>query len=277
MAGGAIAVVLALVLGYLSFIDSRPVTGAAVAAAVAKGPALTATRPLKVMTFNIRHAEGLDGRVSVERVAEVIRASGADVIGLQEVDRRMPRSGWLDQVQQIAARLGYDYAFGPNLGAGPIGYGNAVLSRYPIAGRTCLSLPATLEPRGALGVTIQLSPQSRLTFINTHLGLSTEDRRAQVGAIADYVRGTSGPVILVGDFNAGPGAPEQAEISRLLTDSFGSAPVRSGEGTFGVGADRPGERIDYVWLSPDLNALAWSTRSSKASDHLPVVVEVTRG
>lgn len=270
----ALAVVAAAVVGYLSHVDARPVAGAAVLTAVAQGPALTSARPLKVMTFNIRHAEGLDGRVSTERIAEVIRASGADVVGLQEVDRRLPRSGWQDQVRQIATRLGYDYAFGRNLGAGPVGFGNAILSRYPIAGRENLALPGRLEPRGALVVTIDVGPKSPVTFIDTHLGLSTADRQTQLGAIVEDLRKLIGPVILVGDFNDPPGAPEQAKLTGLLHDSYAGSEKVSGEGTFGVEAGKPGERIDFVWLSPDLKSLSWSAVPSQASDHLPVVVEV---
>ncbi len=270
----ALAVIAVGLFGYLSLIDARPAAGKLVSAAVAQGPALTAARPLKVMTFNIRHAEGLDGRVSTERIAEVIRSSGADVVGLQEVDRRMPRSGFQDEVRQIAARLGYDYAFGRNLGAGPVGYGNAVLSRYPIVGRQNQPLPGQLEPRGALFVTIDVAPNTPVTFIDTHLGLSTADRQIQLESIVGSLRQAKTPVILVGDFNATPGAPEQAELSALLKDSHDTSDKVTGYGTFGVGAGQAGERIDFVWLSSGLKALSWTAVPGQASDHLPVVVEV---
>lgn len=270
----ALAVIAAGAIGYLSYVDSRPAAGRLVASAVAAGPALTASRPLKVMTFNIRHAEGLDGRVSIERVAEVIRASGADVVGLQEADRRIPRSGFTDEVRQIADRLGYDYAFGRNLGVGPVGYGNAVLSRYPIVSRRNQPLPGQLEPRGALFVTIDVAPDTPLTFVDTHLGLSTADRQAQLASIVGSLGPLKTPVILVGDFNAEPGAPEQAQLSPLLKDSRQTADHVSGDGTFGVSAGKPGEVIDYVWLSPDLKALSWTALPGQASDHQPVVVDV---
>ncbi|HEY3316108.1 MAG TPA: endonuclease/exonuclease/phosphatase family protein [Bacillota bacterium] len=272
---GTAILVVALVVSHWSYLDARPVAGALVAEAADAGPALTPARPLKVMTFNIRHAQGDDGRVSVERIAEILRASDADVVGLQEVDRRMPRSGWQDQVRQIAARLGYDYAFGRNLGIGPVGFGNAVLSRYPIITRQNLSLPGELEPRGALVITINLDRNHLITFADTHLGLSATDRQGgQVAAIVDDLQKLSGPVILVGDFNDTAGAPEQAQLSGLLKDSYGAAEKRDGEGTFGVAAGRAGERIDFVWLSGDLKPLTWSTVPATASDHLPVVVEV---
>lgn len=56
------------------------------------------SRVLDVMTFNIHHAQGTDGVLDVRRIAEVVRTSGADVVGLQEVDSHYSgRSDWADQ------------------------------------------------------------------------------------------------------------------------------------------------------------------------------------
>ncbi|MHB8947290.1 MAG: endonuclease/exonuclease/phosphatase family protein, partial [Bacillota bacterium] len=93
-------------------------------------------------------------------------------------------------------------------------------------------------------------------------------------AIVGSLRQAKTPVILVGDFNAPPGAPEQAQVSALLKDSRDASDKVSGDGTFGMGAGQPGERIDFIWLSTGLKALSWTAIPSQASDHLPVVVEV---
>ena len=53
---------------------------------------------LRVASFNIHHGVGLDGKLDLDRIAEVVRSTGAEVVGLQEVDRHLSvRSGWIDQ------------------------------------------------------------------------------------------------------------------------------------------------------------------------------------
>src|ERR1700678_2081046 len=113
-----------------------------------------------VMSFNIHHGEGTDGVLDLARIARVIEASGAGVVGLQEVDRNFAqRSGWSDQVAGLAELLGCHVAYGPNIDLDPpqpgnprAQFGNAVLSRYPIARseNTSLFRSAGEEQRGLL-------------------------------------------------------------------------------------------------------------------------------
>src|SRR3954470_22759943 len=75
-----------------------------------------AARPLTVMSFNIHHAEGTDGVLDLSRIAQVIKNNGADVVGLQEVDRHYSdRSDLADQPAELAAMLGYHVVYGANI------------------------------------------------------------------------------------------------------------------------------------------------------------------
>jgi len=87
---------------------------------------------IKVLTYNIHHAEGTDGKIDVERIAGVIRAESPDVVCLQEVDRNMSRTNGLDIPALLAAKLGMNLAFGPNLEIQGGHYGNATLTRHEI-------------------------------------------------------------------------------------------------------------------------------------------------
>jgi len=227
-----------------------------------------AVSPLKVMTYNIHHCKGMDGKISIERIADVIRRSDADIVGLQEVDRYFFRSNFRHQVKQIASKLGYNFAFGANLGVAPFGYGNAVVSRYPIISDRNIALPGKLEPRGALKTTIRLNNGFDLAFIVTHLGLSTSDREQQVNAIIDSLKGMYKGVIIAGDFNARIESPEFSKLHEFLNDGYQQVSPKNEGNTFGK------HRIDFIWLSPDLKAISYSTMSSDASDHLPVIVDV---
>ncbi|MBL4641696.1 MAG: hypothetical protein JKX86_07725 [Verrucomicrobiales bacterium] len=67
---------------------------------------------LRVMTYNIHHAEGLDGKVDLERIANVIRQSNADIVALQEVDKNTRRTGGIDMPADLARRTGMNIVFG---------------------------------------------------------------------------------------------------------------------------------------------------------------------
>lgn len=73
-----------------------------------------------VMSYNIHHGVGIDGQLSLQRIADVIRDSGAEIVGLQEVDRHYgERSDFKDQAKELADLLGYHYAYGANLDLEP--------------------------------------------------------------------------------------------------------------------------------------------------------------
>jgi endonuclease/exonuclease/phosphatase family metal-dependent hydrolase len=123
---------------------------------------------LRVMTFNIRHGDGLDRRVDLARAAGVIRAARPDVVGVQEVDRHYgDRSGFVDQAQWLADTLGMHLAYGATLDLDPPAagrprrrFGNAVLSRHPISDSDNVLLPRSggHEQRGLLRAGIDAGP-----------------------------------------------------------------------------------------------------------------------
>jgi endonuclease/exonuclease/phosphatase family metal-dependent hydrolase len=96
---------------------------------------------LRVMSYNIRWGLGTDGRYRLDRIADVIRDSAADLVGLQEIERGSPRSRFLDQPARLARMLGMEVAFGANLRLGSWQFGNALLSRLPIENYRNVSLP----------------------------------------------------------------------------------------------------------------------------------------
>ena len=235
-------------------------------------------RKLRVATYNIHHGAGVDNVLDPRRIAAVLR--DVDIALLNEVDVNWARSGFADQAYEIAAAAGFaHYAFGPSLavpqaGRGTAYYGNAILSRYPIlrAERHPLPTPPGREPRTALAVEVEIDG-TPLTLIATHLGLNRAERQAQTAALAELVRSIKTPLILAGDLNAHPDAPEVQRLTALLADTHALA--FDGPGlTFP--SPEPTARIDYILLSQDLvpHLLAHHVPHSQASDHLPVIVEI---
>lgn len=238
-------------------------------------------RPLRVATFNIHHGVGLDGLLDLERIAATVEATGAEVVGLQEVDRHFgERSAFVDQALWLADRLGMDVAFGANLDLDPLTpeaprrqYGTAILSRHRIreATNTLLPRPEGGEQRGLLEVVVRVRGLPVRVF-NTHLQHNSQtERLAQVAAIRDTLAGVDESVVLLGDLNARPDDPEIAQLTEDLVDAWVTAGVGDG---YTYDAATPHARIDYVMSSGDVVARTAAVVTTGAADHLPVVVDL---
>jgi len=218
---------------------------------------------VKVLTYNIRHACGMDGAVSLERICGVIRDTGAGLVALQEVDRYRFRSGLANQAGRLGRELKMRAVFGPTTGWWLFGtYGNAVLSRYPVRSVARHRLSGGGEPRGLIVCRVAV-PDGEAYFLCTHLGLSAEARRRQMARLLEVLKSLPGPVILAGDFNCGPRAPALEPLLERLTDTCTDPELLT------FPSFRPAHRIDYVFTSPSLRGLACGTVDSQASDHLP--------
>jgi endonuclease/exonuclease/phosphatase family metal-dependent hydrolase len=248
------------------------------AAADPVGTAGRPGRPLTVMTYNIHHGAGVDGVLDLERIAVLIEQSGADVIGLQEVDRHWSeRSNWVDQPAWFAERLKMHYGYAANLDLPPLNpgepnrqYGTAILSRYPIKDFTNTLLPKypAGEQRGLAVATIKVRGAD-LRFANTHLTHNNDaERLEQAQKVVEVLGASKKPTMLVGDLNARPDTPEIKTILTSLSDTWAEVGIGPG---YTIPAENATARIDYLLHSPQLKPSKASVPVTPASDHLPVV------
>src|SRR3954469_14228253 len=162
--------------------------------------------PVRLVSFNIHHGVGADGRHDLPRLAQVLAAADADVICLQEVDRHFgARSENVDQGLLLARALDMQLAWGPAIDEPRGEYGNALLSRLPILISDVHRLPGGGEPRSALRTMIELDGAALWVTV-THLSRSGGDRAAQLAAVADLHTAPMQTGVVVGDFNTAPGA-----------------------------------------------------------------------
>lgn len=251
-------------------------------------------RPISVMSYNIAHGCGMDGKVDLSRIAGVIRSSSADIVALQEVDSHYSgRSGFEDQAKVLAGMLGMYYSYGPNLIEPPLfpgqparKYGNAVLSRFPIkyavnhAYREVEKPPEDAEPRGVLETIIDLGGMY-LSLFNTHLALHEDGLRSNISELLELAGNSMFPAVITGDFNAVPEHPEIQQIRSLFRDSFDGIepedsltfPSRYTDPS-GAGMSEPAARIDYIFSRGIEDIGEVRVISTDASDHMPIIAKL---
>jgi endonuclease/exonuclease/phosphatase family metal-dependent hydrolase len=234
---------------------------------------------VKVMSYNIHHAVGEDDVLDLERIAKVIEDSGAEIIGLQEVDNHWSeRSNFEDQAKWLADRLDMHYTYAANLDNGPLNpgeprrqYGTAVLSKYPIIQEENYPLTkiGNTEQRGLSETVINVKGH-HLNFYNTHLALTTAEREIQIQEIIEIASKTNGPKVIMGDLNAKPDSNEMQPLFAQYKDAFADQ-----NEAYTIPADNPTRRIDYIFTSNEIQTANAEVISTIASDHLPIVAELT--
>jgi endonuclease/exonuclease/phosphatase family metal-dependent hydrolase len=239
----------------------------------------------RVLVYNIHAGRDAAEADNLERVAAIVKMSGADVVLLQEVDRRTERSGRMDQVAELERLTGFDAAFGKTLDYQGGEYGIALLSRWPIVRDTLVRLAVSppqqraggsYEPRGALRASIA-APNDTLFVVNTHIDASEDDqyRRQEMAgllAIVDSLRSRRGAVLLGGDLNA---TPESEVIRMALVAGVRDAWLECGQGPgLTYPASLPVKRIDYLMIVARADCEVAVVIESQASDHRGVLFTI---
>lgn len=231
---------------------------------------------LIVMTYNIHHGRGIDGKVDINRIADILIESKADIVALQEVDIYTERSGKIDIVKILSEKTGLEFtAFGKNLEFEGGEYGNAILSRYPIEKEENIHYKnISGEQRGVQASIIKID-QEPVLFLNTHLDHTDNDDSERV-LYAERIRDEIIPsydqhtIILSGDLNNVPGSEMYQIINRRLKDAWIEA--GTGEG-FTIPVQNPNRRIDYIFYTGNIMPKEAKVIQTGASDHLPLVVK----
>ncbi len=231
--------------------------------------------PVRVMSYNLHQGYGISGAQDLEALARAIEEAGAEIVALQEVSRGWVVNGSTEMLTWLSRRLKMPYVWGP---AADAIWGNAILSRRPILASGNAELPRGGAPmrRAVMWAEVDLGGGERMLVIATHFH-HVEGQgqiREPQAAAAVSLWNRRGRTVLMGDLNALPDAREIAVIRHAgLRDAFALA--GQGDG-FTYRSDRPYERIDYVWVSPDLAAREFRVLPGQASDHLGIAVTVAR-
>ncbi|MCD9148051.1 endonuclease/exonuclease/phosphatase family protein [Pseudophaeobacter flagellatus] len=224
---------------------------------------------MRLASYNIRKAFGLDWRRDPHRIVDVIGELDADIVVLQEADKRLgQRPGVLplDRLQQehglVLARH--------SLNSQSHGWhGNAILYRgehFPTPGTERIALPAR-EPRGAIAAHFKMTG---FIVIGAHLALTSGIRKQQLKALCAHVGNSGIPTVIAGDFNHW-GRKLPVHGHEVITPGFS------------FHASRRVAALDRFILCGGISAITSSVHTSlkarRASDHLPVVLDfvISRG
>lgn len=238
---------------------------------------------MRIVTFNVKHGSVGDGRSDNRLLATTCAGLEADILALQEVDRRATRSRLADQVGRVARATGMSAAFGEAARRAPLRrYGNVLLARGALSEVETLGLrqPESREFRVAVLARVilrncqpsvvaplqqQVVAPLLVSVAATHLSFRPGEGAAQLGAVIEALARRPPPRVLLGDLNLPP-----EEVEPVLA-AAGYEVAATGP-TFP--ARTPRTRIDYVAVQ-GLRVVSAQVLEAPVSDHRPVVAEVT--
>jgi endonuclease/exonuclease/phosphatase family metal-dependent hydrolase len=236
---------------------------------------------MRLISYNIHKGiGGRDRRYRLERIIAVIERENPDLICLQEVDRNVKRTRHDDQPIRFVENFrpaAHLYQLNVRSKTGMGGYGNLVLSRWPMISHHQISIRReNRKPRGAQLCVVQ-TPEGPLHLIHWHLGLNEKERHWQADHLlrhALFREGRDLPTLIVGDFNdwrntLGRRGALGVEGFRQVTaplSRFRSFP-----------AYLPMTALDKAYARGPIDVrharIARSRIARDASDHLPLIVD----
>ena len=250
--------------------------------------------PVRVMTWNLQRGQVVAGRFGPADMAPFaarVTAARADIVGLQEVTREQATAlsvllGWASPVY-VATKNPCPGVAAP-LPAACVPFGNAILSRHPLAEVEQWILPASgleagVEERVLLRSVVDLDGR-RVSVYVTHLASEATGREREAQArrilalVEDDRRAAADPFrpVLLGDFNAAPDTAAVAQVTEQFVDAW--AELRGAEPGFtSNSALTLNRRIDYVFVgrASGLRPTEVIVDTDVLSDHLPVVAELS--
>jgi endonuclease/exonuclease/phosphatase family metal-dependent hydrolase len=257
-------------------------TGGAAKAPGAAAPAASAPAEIKIVSYNMRWRGGEELRAITRLLRDDPQLGGADVVGLQEVDRRRKRSGSVDAARQMAEELGWNFAWAaaPNdgtkrgdRGAGEDETGVAILSPHPLGDVTRLVLPhpgPNCQRRAAIGATVRIGSRDvRVYSVHAETRIPVERKVEQWRAVLDDLKSHEkvGRAVVVGDFNTIKEKDVRA-ARKLFTGAGFATPFADDEmtwETFIVAL-----KLDWLWLRGLQPTAHGVRRSVTYSDHFPL-------
>lgn len=237
---------------------------------------------LKLMTYNIQH--GLDYQkllnkeriINLEKIINVIKEENPDIIALNEVYNDINNIETVEQTKYIAKNLGYNYYFfGECITIkNTIGYGNAVISKYPLSNYIVHKIPDPIikkenghyESRAIIDCDLLINNEIIKVFV-THIGLEKEEKENGINKILEI--SNNDKAILMGDFNM---QEDNENINKLL-NIYNNTLSNINNDNCTYPSINPKEKIDYIFIK-NMEIISSNVIKKVASDHFPIIANI---
>lgn len=232
---------------------------------------------IKVATYNI--AAGLSNgyfrKKNYFKSADVIKNIDADIITLNEVGKPLP-AFIKEHTAFIANYCGYKYfTFAKATMFGSFPYGNAILSRYPIKNIEVTPMkkfvhigPGIYEPRCIL--TAEVESEKKVRIMCSHFGLMPDEQKYGVKNVLSQIQRSDVPTVFMGDLNINGQKNVIQPLKKVLRDvcDYHKGKINT------FPAKKPKKRLDYIFISDNIEIEDVYTVGTVASDHLPLVANI---
>lgn len=231
---------------------------------------------MKIMTFNTQHCLNyVERKIDFQIMANAILKCGADIVGLNEMRSQGENPEYTYQTEALSKLTGlphYYFAKAIDADGGKNPYGNAMLSRYPIVSAQVIPVPdPPTRVEGKMYETrclLKAKLENGLTVMVIHFGLNPDEAENAVATVVENLE--SEKCILMGDFNVDPDDPVLLPIREKMKD----AAEKFAEPRLSYPSDVPERKIDYIFVSPDIEIEAADIPAIVASDHRPHTAEI---
>ncbi|MBQ1985276.1 MAG: endonuclease/exonuclease/phosphatase family protein [Clostridia bacterium] len=230
---------------------------------------------MKIMTFNTQHCKNyLEQKIDFQIMADVIRNSGAEVIGLNEMRGKGEDPEYDRQMEILSELTGIEYYYFakaidvPNMGP----YGNGLLSKCPIISAETVPIPDPVPQEGFRNYetrcVLKVKLENGLTVLVTHFGLNPDEQENAVETILGILEDEK--CVLMGDFNVEP----DSEILRPIRACMKDTAEKFDREKLSFPSDSPEIKIDYIFATPDIEIITADIPEIVASDHRPHTAEI---
>lgn len=229
---------------------------------------------MKLMVYNTQHCQNyLTRKIDFPLIASIIKDSGADFVGLNEIRGDGPGSEYTDQTEILSNLSGYEHKFfGDAICVKDQGlYGNAFLSKIPFVSAEKIMVeepPLPHAPGYERRCLIKAKLENGITVLVIHFGLNRNEREMAVKTVLENIEDEK--CVLMGDFNLTPDDELLNPIKEKMVDTalFFKEPLLS------FPSDNPNIKIDYIFVSKDLEVKTADIPAIIGADHRPYIVEI---
>lgn len=225
---------------------------------------------MKIMSFNTQHCLNfIEQKIDYQTMADAIKKVNPDIVGLNEMRDTGPVSEYDKQTAILSelTELKHHYFAKAIVVDNKYSYGNGFISKLPITAAETIPVPDPLERTGARQYETRCLLKAKLeggiTVLVIHFGLNPEEQKNAVATVLENLEDEK--CILMGDFNVTP----ENEVLNPIRERMKDTAECFDKPLLSFPSDNPDRKIDYLFVSPDVEIVAADIPEIIASDHRP--------